>query len=186
MKDFYENAGKAVAEIARTLKQVDEEQLNKFIKAILEARRVFFTGMGRSGYVLRCVAQRFFHVGIDVHFVGDVNEPPIKRGDLLVVASASGEKAVPVCLARLAKKRGTKVACVGANPSSRLARLAGLFVQIPAPIKGKIKGRPESSQFIGSLFEQCLLVFGDTITLMIAKKKGVGPKALEKRHANLE
>jgi len=186
MKNFHEGAKKAAGEVARTLRDMDAEQVDKFIRAVLKARRVFFTAAGRSGYVLRCIAQRFFHIGIDAHFVGDLNVPPIKKGDLLVVASASGEKVVPVGLARLAKKRGAKVACVGANPSSRLARLADLFVEIPVPVKGGGKARAKSSQFIGSVFEQSLLVFGDTAALMIANKKGIHSKALLKRHTNLE
>ncbi len=186
MKAFYENAGKAAAGIARTLKQVDAERVDGFIEAVLEANGAFFTGMGRSGYVLRCIAQRFFHVGIDAHFVGDVNEPPIRRGDVLIVASASGEKVVPWCLARLARKRGARVLHVGANPSSRLARLADLFVEIPAPPGGAGKAGAKSSRLFGTLFEQSLLVFGDTVALMLAKRKGIDAKRALERHANLE
>ena len=175
---FLKNAESAVNEIAGTLGALDEGQVDGLIKEILKARRIFFIGAGRSGYVLRCIAKRFFHIGFDVHFVGDVNVPPIARRDLLIVGSSSGEKTVVVSIAKLAKEKGARVAYIGCGAKSPARRLADVFVHIPA--SGK------SRQLMADLFEQSLHVFGDVLALMLARIKKVSAKSLDRHHANLE
>jgi len=177
-KGFLKGAECAVDEISGTLRAVDEGQVDMLIKEILKARRIFFIGAGRSGYILRCIAKRFFHIGFDVHFVGDVNVPPITRGDLLIVGSSSGEKTVVVSIAKLAKEKGARVAYIGCGVKSPARRLADVFVHIP--------GSAKSRQLMADLFEQSLHILGDVLSHMLARIKKVSAKSLDRRHANLE
>ena len=105
---------------------------------------------------------------------------------MLIAASASGEKAVPVTIANLAREKGAKIAYLGANPVSPLAKLADISILMPVPLKGAKRIRAKSGYLNGSLFEQCLLILGDTIALMIANKKKASREFLQRRHANLE
>ena len=178
MNDFSRSAEKAADEIAKALASVDEAQIEMLVKEILRARKVFFIAAGRSGYVLRCVASRFYHVGLDAHFVGDVNVPPITKRDLLIVGSASGERICPAAIAKAAKERRARLAYIGCGMTSRLRRMADVFVRLPMPVKSK--------QLMESLFEQSLLVLGDVLALMIARETKASSKFIKARHANLE
>jgi 6-phospho-3-hexuloisomerase len=186
MTAFRDKADMVLDEVAGVLRAVDAKQVDELIKEILKAKKVFFVGMGRTGHVLRCIAKRLFHIGIETNFVGELTEPPIEKGDLLIAASASGEKVVPVALSGVAKEKGARVAYIGAHLKSPLAGIADLSVLIDAPPGGARGPGGKSGQFAGSLFEQSLLIFGDTLALMIAEKRGIDSQRILKRHANLE
>ena len=77
-------------------------------------------GAGRSLLMLKALAMRTIHIGLKVHVVGDVVTPALKNGDLLFLASASGETASLVNVATKAKQLGgTIVALLTISPSPR-------------------------------------------------------------------
>ncbi|MGR9088305.1 MAG: SIS domain-containing protein, partial [Gammaproteobacteria bacterium] len=55
------------------------------------ARRIFVSGAGRSRLVGNFFAMRLVHAGYDVSVVGEIVTPSIKKGDLLIIISGSGE-----------------------------------------------------------------------------------------------
>jgi len=76
-----------LSEIGSVLERVDETQVESLVDAILNARAVFLVGVGRVFLSLQAMAKRLFHLCIDVHLVGDINEPACRAGDLLVAGS---------------------------------------------------------------------------------------------------
>ena len=94
MSDFaerYDEASEEVlAELKKTLESVDSASLERLAQEILKADQVFFVGVGRVMLALQCVCKRFAHLGIKAHCVGEINEPAIKKNDLLIVGSGSG------------------------------------------------------------------------------------------------
>jgi len=175
-----------LSELSVSLGAIDSEQVDRFADAILAARKVFFVGVGRVLLSLQAMAKRLFHLGIDTHVVGDINEPAITARDVLVIGSGSGESAVPVAIARIAHKHGATLIHIGSNPESSLKDITDLMVRIPVRTKLRLADEIESRQIMSSLFEQSLLLFGDSVALMIAERLDSDLDGLWRFHANLE
>jgi len=179
------------SEITSALARIDPGRAEEFARTILQAKRVYVTGAGRSGLIGSCFAMRLVHLGLTAHVVGEVTAPGVSRGDLLVVSSGSGKTSTTVAQATAARSRGAKVGVVTASDRSPIARLADIAVVIPcapfARAADKRRGAAvESLQFGGSLFEQSLLVFYDALTLELARRLDRSPTDMQFRHSNLE
>lgn len=175
-----------LTEISSTLEAVSNEQVDQLIGAIEQADRVFFVGVGRVLLSLEAVAKRLAHLGVDTVVVGQITEPAITENDLLIVGSGSGESLFPLGIARKARSFNAKVAHIGANPNSSMSELTDYFVRIPVQTKLNLPGEIPSVQPMTSLFEQSLLLLGDTIALMIIQKNQINMPKLWQYHANLE
>jgi len=165
---------------------IDPEEVNAFVSVVLDAKRVFFTGVGRVLLSLKAMAKRFYHLGIDVHIVGDITEPAATPDDILIVGSGSGESKVPLTIAKIAYEKGARIIHIGSNRSSSLAPLTYLMVRIPVQTKLYLEDEIQSRQVMSSLFEQSLLLFGDIVALMIVQRRNLDLKELWRFHANLE
>lgn len=102
-----------LSECQQALKAIDSQQTQQLLDAIVEAKQVFFIGVGRVLLSLEAVAKRLAHLGVDTHVVGEITEPAITPDDLLIVGSGSGESLVPVAIAQKAVSLGARVAYVG-------------------------------------------------------------------------
>ena len=173
-------------ECQKALQKIDEEQSQKLVEAILNADEVFFIGVGRVMLSLQAICKRFAHFGIKAHCVGEITEPAITDKDLLIVGSGSGETLFPVAIAQKAKKIGAKVAWIGSNQESTIAKLADYKVRIPVQSKLNKPDELHSQQPMTSLFEQTLLLYGDSLAMEIMERKGLQFENLWKYHANLE
>lgn len=183
----YKIAAKLVlSECSMALERIDEDEVNNFIDMLLEANQVFFVGVGRVKLELEAFAKRLAHLGINVHIVGDINEPAMTSKDILVVGSGSGESLIPVAIAQKAKQIGGKIIHIGSNSKSTLESITDLMVRIPVQTKLYLNDEIVSKQPMSSLFEQSLLLFGDAVAGMIVDKKNIELKKLWNFHANLE
>lgn len=178
--------GEIVAEIHRTMAEISDDEVDALVDAVGSARRVFFVGVGRVMLSLEAIAKRWAHLGIDTVVVGQITEPAISPDDLLIVGSGSGSSAVPLAIARKAHQIGAKVAHIGSNPNSPMREYATLFVRIPVQTKLGLPGEVPSVQPMTSLFEQSLLLLGDTIALMLVRRDDLDLASLWQYHANLE
>ena len=187
MQETIEKKSLMIAEeCQKALQKIDEEQSQKLVEAILNADEVFFIGVGRVMLSLQAICKRFAHFGIKAHCVGEITEPAITDKDLLIVGSGSGETLFPVAIAQKAKKIGTKVAWIGSNQESTIAKLADYKVRIPVQSKLNKPDELHSQQPMTSLFEQTLLLYGDSLAMEIMERKGLQFENLWKYHANLE
>lgn len=173
-------------ECRKILLAVKEEDTKTLIEKILSANKVFFVGVGRVMLSLQSVAKRLAHIGIDTHIVGEITEPAIKSGDLLIAASGSGESIFPKEIAKKAKKLGAEVVMIGSNRQSTLANTADFMVRVPTNTKMQCEDEIKSQQIMTSLFEQFLLLYGDIIAKMIVDEKNIDIHSLWECHANLE
>ena len=142
--------------------------------------------MGRVLLSLEAFAKRLAHLGIDAVVVGEITEPAFTDKDLLVVGSGSGESLFPVAIAKKAKSIGGKVVHIGSNENSAMKEVTDLMVRIPVRTKLYKEDEISSEQPMSSLFEQALLLFGDSVSKMIVEEKQIELKQLWKFHANLE
>ncbi|MBQ6214124.1 MAG: SIS domain-containing protein [Oscillospiraceae bacterium] len=175
-----------LGEIQSALEAVDPVQVEQTVKMILAADQVFFVGVGRVLMSLQAIAKRFAHLGINAHVVGDVTEPAIKAGDLLIVGSGSGSSLFPVAIAEKAKNFGATVLHIGSNQNGKVKPFTDYMLRIPVQTKLNIQDEIKSNQPMTSLFEQTLLIIGDIIAEMIVEKKGLDLPSLWEFHANLE
>lgn len=186
MKSFREACELILGEINQSLDAVNPEQIEEFIKALLEARQVFVIGVGRVMLSLRAMAKRFNHIGIPTHCVGDISEPAITQDDMLIIGSGSGESVVPVAIAKVAHKFKAKIVHIGSNPNSSLTPITDIFIRIPVKTKLNLPDEIQSEQIMSSLFEQSLYILSDAVALYICNQKQIDLKKLWQYHANLE
>lgn len=164
--------------LRRIFDALSEESVGRMTEAIGAYRRIFLYGAGRSGLMLKALAMRLAQAGKTVYAVGEVVTPAIEKGDLLILASASGTTASVCRNAQTAKAVGATVYSVTASGLSPLAELSDFYILLSAPTKD----RTESTSVMGTLFEQALLLLGDQIILGL-KADVIQMRA---RHANLE
>lgn len=186
MADYYEIIEEITSEISATLNKVNGDDVKRLLSEIQRAEKVFFVGVGRVLLSLKSIAKRLAHLGIKTYIVGQITEPPITEKDLLIVGSASGESAIPLIIAKKAKEFNATVAHIGANPESSMKAYSDLFIRIPANTKLKLPDETPSVQPMTSLFEQCLLLLGDALALMMIREQNLDASDLWRYHANLE
>ena len=165
----------ALGEIGAILAGVDEKELARLLEAMDEAGRIFFAGAGRSRLMVACTAMRFMQLGAEASLVGEVT-----GRDLLVVVSGSGETPSMTAMAAKARTHGARVAAITGARASSLATLADVVVGLEAPAR--------SCQIGAASFEQSILVLGDALAALFARRRGVADPegTMRRRHANLE
>jgi len=184
--DYPESTKVIVSEIGTVLTRVDNADVARFIRVITGAPNIFVIGVGRVMLMAQAFAKRLTHLGCSSYVVGETTVPPIGGGDVLIACSGSGETMTTVNIARLARQHGAVVAAVTARRESALVGLATVTVVLPCPTKLHLAGEAASIQPMGSLFEQSLLIFFDSIAMMIKQDRGLTEEQLWKTHANLE
>lgn len=173
-----------VKELEATISKIDDGDIAQLARVIAKANRVFATGSGRSGLMVRAFANRLLHLGIPVSVVGEISTPRIREGDLLLVSSGSGKSASPLGQARIAHECGAKVALVTASEQSPLRDIADAVLTIPAQTKAS--SQDASAQPMGSAFEQSTLIVYDALVLALMDLTNQTASDLKARHANLE
>ncbi len=185
---YEETSAAMIAELERTLARIDTSSIETAIDDLARAERLFITGAGRSGLVMKSFAIRLMHLGKQVFVVGETNTPGIGEGDLLVIGSGSGRTDSLVIHAQKAKSVGARLLLFTINPDSPIGRLADHIVQISAP-SHKVPVTTDSYASVqpkGSLFEQSLFLFNDYLIIELMKRANLSSEDLFSRHANLE
>lgn len=182
-----ETIQKMLAELDGVLSKIDEADAEKFVYTAHGAPRIFVAGCGRSGLMVKAFAMRAMHLGKTVYVLGDVTTPSIQAGDLLVIASGSGETQSLVSHAKKAKAFGAKVATVTIYPKATIGSMAHSVVHINAPTsKSEEDTGVASVQPMGSLFEQSLLLFLDYAIVRMMELANKDSAEMFQNHANLE
>ena len=184
----YETASEDVlAELKKTMESIDPASLERLVDEVLKADQVFFVGVGRVMLALQCICKRFAHLGIRAHCVGEINEPAIKKDDLLIGGSGSGGSLFPLGIARKARAFvDCTIVHIGSNPNSEMKDIADFMVRIPVRTKNYLEDEIDSCQPMTSLFEQSVLLLGDVLAKMIIEQRHLDMRSLWQYHANLE
>ncbi len=181
-----DHLGKIIDEISSVLSKVDPHQVDQLVKEIRSARKIVVCGAGRVGYAVKGFGMRLGHLGFNTYAVGDTTVPSISEGDLLIVATGSGETQTIFDLVSIAKKNNSTVIAVTGNPESRIGSLADIVVQITAPSKTKAVEGFVSIQPMTTLNEQCLGLFFDGVVLQLMDEMDETHDTMWARHSNLE
>ncbi len=174
-----------VEEISSVVTRTSADEIVALVDAIQTANRVFVGGAGRSLLMMKTFAMRLMHLGFNAHVVGETITPAIKPGDLLIVASGSGQTRTTLAITEAGKSRGALTAAITAHPQSPVPLFADIVLHIPSPITTQDPLRP-SSQPPGSLFEQCVLIHCEAMVVRLMHRLGTTEDDMRKRHTKLE
>jgi 6-phospho-3-hexuloisomerase len=183
IKDFREIILK---ELSLSMARIDDTEFEYFIDQLMLPRRILVVGVGRVLISTKAWVKRMVHLNLDINYVGSETEMPVGDGDLLIAVSSSGESAIPVTIARIAKQKGAEVAYIGCSKDSTIAHMADYRILMAGRTKFNREGEFASVQPMSTLFEQQVYLLGDIISLEIMKKKGLNEEDIKNRHANLE
>ena len=168
--------------VSSILNATDDTYAVKLTKMLDKARRIFVSGAGRSGLVCKFFAMRLVHSGYDVSVVGEIVTPSIKKGDLLIIISGSGETEQLIAFAKKAKEVGAKIVLISAKDNSTIGDMSEAVFQIGKNDQyGKVVGMP-----MGTCFELSTLSFLEALVSHLIHEKGIAEEVMRSRHANLE
>ena len=170
----------------RLLESLSDKTVEDFIHRILNARAIFFSAQGRSGFILRCFCMRLMHLGYQVYFGGETITPAIEPEDMLIVLSGSGETPSTLEAVKVAKRQKAFTFGVVGNIESRIASLVDRYIHLPGTTKLRRDSEPYSLQMAGSLFEQAAFIFLEAIILTLNQERLERVDSLSPRHAVIE
>ncbi|ESW61758.1 MAG: iron-sulfur cluster assembly protein HesB [Rhodobacter sp. CACIA14H1] len=188
---YAEQVSRAAEELRVAAAGVDPAALAGMVEELAAAKRVVCYGVGREGLMMRALAMRLYHMGLDAHVVGDMSCPPVGAGDLLVVSAGPGAFSTVLGLMGVAKGAGARVACVTAQPGAAVPAGSDRVLVIPAQTMAddlpSDRGPSVASVLpMGSLFEGAQYLVFEMLILMLRDRLGVSPDAMRARHTNLE
>ncbi|RLG21751.1 6-phospho-3-hexuloisomerase [Methanosarcinales archaeon] len=183
--------------IKKVGRDINKDSVNKLIEDILNANAIFLMGAGRSGLVARAFAMRLMHLGLKVYVVGETTTPAVKRGDLVIAISGSGETRSIVSLARIAKEEiGAKLATITSNPESSLAKLSDTVILVEGKkadeisdvdyLERRMMGIHTKLTPLGTIFEITSLILLDSVVAELIARTGASEEELKARHSTLE
>lgn len=177
---------RVISEMEAVCNLVIEEDINAVADMIINSQRVLVVGVGRVLISLKAWVKRFSHIGININYVGSETECAVHEGDVLIVASSSGESAIPVKIAEIAKKLGVTIIYIGCNPQSTVGKFSDYAMRIPCKTKLGLIDEFKSFQPMSTLFEQVLYIMGDVIAYTVMDKMNFDEEKVKNNHANLE
>lgn len=182
--------------IINSVENVDRNSLEKFLKGILDANRIFIYGAGRSGLAARAFAMRLVHLDLSAFVIGETITPSTHKDDIFICISGSGETSSVIDYAKSAKKVGVKIACVTSYKDSTLAKLSDLVLVVRGKTKidadkkkyedRQIKGVHTSFTPMGTLFEDVVTVFFDGVIAELMSRLGKSEEQMRKVHTTVE
>ena len=184
--NFQDMAQDAAAQIAASVTSIDPAQMAALIQALAEARRVVVHGLGREGLMMRALAMRLYHLGLDVQMLGDMATPPLGAGDLFLLSAGPGAFATLDALIDIAKTAGAGSFCITAQADGRTALACDGKMVIAAQTMANDQGKDASALPMGSLYEGAMFLTCELLVLALRDHLGVTPEQMRARHTNME
>lgn len=177
--EYFTAAQAILRELEQTVLSIEGSR--ELLDGIYGAERIFFAGAGRSRLVLGGFAMRLMQLGKTVYMVGDVTTPAIGPGDLLIIASGSGETASMAVIADKARRAGSRSLLITRHVDSTIAGMADVLVRVPDT-------RTAEGQIGAAAFEQAVMILGDVCAYALARTLAISDVngVMFSRHANLE
>lgn len=177
----------ALAELGAALSRIDAAEVDAACDRIAGARRIVLYGCGREGLMMRGLAMRLYHLGLDAHVQAEMGAPPVGPGDLLIVSAGPGELSTVTALMRVARTAGAGVLFVTAEPDTASAALADTVLTIPAQTMARDQGGGASAVLpMGSVYEGAMFVLFEIVVDILRERLGVSPEVMRANHTNLE
>ena len=181
-----DDAERALAEIGAVLHAALPDRIEAMAPPIRAAKRIALYGVGREGLMMKSLAMRLYHLGLDAHVVGDMTAPPLGPGDLLIVSAGPGHFSTVAALVDVAKAAGAATLCVTAEPAGAVPAAADHVIHLPAQTMARDRDGPGSILPMGSLYEAVQFLFFEMLVLSLRDTLGLSPEAMRANHTNLE
>jgi 6-phospho-3-hexuloisomerase len=178
-------ASQAFNELGAVFDALSSTASDTLIAEIETAKRICLYGVGREGLMMRAFAMRLFHLGRDVHVVGDMTTPPVASGDALIVSAGPGEFSTVMGLIGVAKNAGARTVVVTAQPDGAAAKQADAVVHLPAQTMADDRGS-QGILPMGTVYEAAQLLFFEFIVIKLRERSGQSAEDMRERHTNLE
>ncbi|OZV12159.1 6-phospho-3-hexuloisomerase [Tissierella sp. P1] len=173
-------------ELDQVFERIDYKDIEHFMDMINKSDRIFLMGVGREGLATRAFAMRLMHYGKEVHWCWDDTTPAVRKDDLFIFTSGSGEIGHIHYVVNEIKKVGANIALITGVPDRKTAELADFVLWVPASVyKGKDNVVP-SIQPMGNLFEQSLFILFDMIIMSLVDNSETTFEEMSNRHRNFE
>lgn len=199
-----ENAKGVKEEIQRIIswmskQELDEEEIETLVSEILKTqdekgnniKTIFLGGWGRSGYDAQAFAMRLAHLKFDARYITETTAPAMRKDDLFIVVSGSGESFTEPIITAL--KIGVKVIMITSFAGSIGARLADLKFIVPGReetengtlnfLERQMKGMPAFP--LGTAFELYAMIILDAVIAQLIGIKKKTEEDLESQHSNV-
>jgi 6-phospho-3-hexuloisomerase len=181
--------------IKKVASNLDTGTVTSLVNGIMDSKRIFLMGAGRSGLAARAFAMRLMHLGFIVYFVGETTTPAVQPDDLVIAVSGSGETPSIASLGGISKIIGSKLAVITSNKDSTLGGISDIVVIVPGRPKEDVVyedyherrmiGYPQLAP-LGTIFEISALVFLDAVVSELMVRTGASEAELKKRHTVFE
>ncbi|MCZ7362638.1 MAG: 6-phospho-3-hexuloisomerase [Candidatus Methanoperedens sp.] len=181
--------------IKKVAARLDTASVLALVNCIIDSKKIFLMGAGRSGLAARAFAMRLMHMGYYVHVVGETTAPSVQPDDLVIAVSGSGETTSIANLGIISKKIGSKLATITSNKDSTLGKISDIVVIVPGRPKEDIDYEDYQERRmigytqlapLGTVFEISALVFLDAVISELMVRTGASEAELKKRHTIFE
>ena|SRR3990170_6338659 len=181
--------------IRKVAARLDTASVLALVNCIIDSKKIFLMGAGRSGLAARAFAMRLMHMGYYVHVVGETTAPSVQPDDLVIAVSGSGETTSIANLGTISKKIGSKLATITSNKDSTLGKISDIVVIVPGRPKEDIDYEDYQERRmigytqlapLGTVFEISALVFLDAVISELMVRTGASEAELKKRHTVFE
>ncbi|MCH9627685.1 MAG: Arabinose 5-phosphate isomerase KdsD [Chlamydiales bacterium] len=153
--------------------ELDLESSALLVQEILSCEgTLFFTGVGKSGFIAQKMAATMLSTGTQAFFLppidalhGDLGM--VGKQDCLLILSKSGETEELLELLPFVRARGARLLALTSQPSSRLAKGVDCFVHLPCSA--------ELCPFdlAPTVSTEVQLLFGDVLAIAVMEAKGI-------------
>jgi len=162
-------------------------QIPSLSQQLVKARRVVCFGVGREGLMMKALAMRLYHLGLDVHLPGEMTTPPVGPGDVLFVSAGPGNFSTVAALVNVARDSGATTICITAELGGHVPRSTDEVIHLPAQTMAADQGAMKTSILpMGSLFEALMFLFFELLVLDMRDRLGISSEAMRSKHTNLE
>ena len=169
MRTFAQQVLDAEASAVKGLVAALDESFERAVRLILDCPgSVLVSGIGKAGHVARKLSASFSSTGTPSHFLnpaealhGDVGS--VRRGDVVLVLSYSGESDEILRMLSVVKKLGNPLVAITSTPGNSLARHSDIVLKL---------GRIEEACPLGlapSASTTAMAALGDALFLSVMK-----------------
>lgn len=184
MASLYKSALNELAGVFDGLNDADVDKANEMIA---KANKIVVFAGGREKLQIMGFAMRLYHMGLKVAVEGDMNTPPVGKGDLFIVTIGPGEISTGLALLNVAKNAGAEILFITAQPQGRGADYADFVLHLPAQTMADDQGEAKTSVLpMGSLYEGALFILFEIMILKLIDKMGITADAMRANHTNME
>ncbi len=165
--------------VSKSLDSVNDIDLKKASKIIIDSKQVFVYGAGRSGLVGRTFAMRLMQIGFTAFFIGETITPAVNKNDCAIFISKTGETQSAIQAAKIVRDRvGADIILLTASPNSTLANYADEIIHLDVVRTDK----DETLAPLGTIFENSAMIFLDAFIAELMDEIGETEEKMQVRH----